>query len=144
MMEVRDNAKGQTVSPRWDISQERAFMETLLGQRFNFLLVFFSLVMAGAVNSRESPFIQASVLSMGAIICFCLMLTINRSQQKLDLIIAIIMEDPHHPVTVINALAKGPSRRRLIGYYVPAFCFVALASWALLACVLIASQAGRK
>ena len=34
--------------PVWDMSQERAFIETLLNQRFNFFLAFFSLVIVGA------------------------------------------------------------------------------------------------
>jgi hypothetical protein len=81
---------------------------------------------------------------MGAIICFCLMLTIHRAQQMLDLIIGVILQDPEHPVTVIDGLARGPSRRRLIGYYVPAFCFVALAAWALFAWAVIAAERGHK
>jgi hypothetical protein len=116
----------------------------LLGQRFNFFLIFFSLVIAGAVNARDADITQAVVLSMGAVICFCLMLTINRAQQKLDLIIDIILRDPEHPITVVDGLASGPSRRRLIGYYVPAFCFVTLAGWTLFAWTVIAAKHGHK
>jgi hypothetical protein len=144
MSNVRDNARGQPISPRWDISQETAFTETLLGQRFNFLLVFFSLVTGGAINARESPLVQASVLSMGGVICLCLMLAIHRAQQKLDLIIKVILQDPEHPVTVIDGMATGPSRRRLIGYYIPTFCFVSLACWALLEWAMIAAKHGSR
>ena len=141
MTDVRDNAKGTPVSPRWDISQERAFTETLLGQRFNYFLIFFSLVVAGAVNAKDAV-TQALVLSMGAAICFCLMLTIYRAQQKLDLIIGVLMKDSEHPVSVIDGLAKGPSRRRLIGYYIPAFCSVMLAAWALTLWAMAAANHG--
>ena len=114
MVEIRDNAKGTPVSLRWDLNQERAFTETLLGQRFNFFLIFFSLVIGGAVNAKE-PLTQALVLTLGAIICICLMLAIGRSQQKLDLIFEIIRRDEEHPFTFIDKLARGPRRRRLIG-----------------------------
>ena len=78
MMEVRDNEKDGR-APRWDISQERALMQTLLGQRFNFLLVFFSIFVAGAVNARENPVLQASVLSLGALVALCLTSAIWRA-----------------------------------------------------------------
>ena len=49
-----------------DLSQEREFMENLLNQRFNFLLVFFSLVIAGALAARSHD--QAVlVLQVGAV-----------------------------------------------------------------------------
>ena len=66
-VKVRNN---DSISPRWDISQERAFIETLLGQRFNFFLVFFALISAGALNARGWPsWVQSAVLALGAIIC---------------------------------------------------------------------------
>jgi hypothetical protein len=143
MVEVRDNAKGPPVSPRWDISQERAFIEGLLGQRFNFFLVFFSFVIGGALNFKGDALSQAGVLSLGTVICFFLMLPIRRAQQKLDLIISILLEDSEHPFTVIDRLARpGSSKRKLIGYYIPAFCFATLAVWTLFASVKISCRIG--
>jgi hypothetical protein len=114
----------------WNFSQERAFVENLLGQRFNFLLVFFSIFVAGAVTARDTPFLQASVLSLGAVIAFYLALAIARTQLKLDLLLEVLFEDPSHPATVVNVKAKGTSRRRLIGYVLPRICFGALTLWA--------------
>lgn len=51
--ELRDKT-----SPVWDMSQERAFIENLLGQRFNFFLVFFSLTVAGSVNAKAQIHLQ--------------------------------------------------------------------------------------
>src|SRR5947209_7526815 len=68
---------------------------------------------------------------MGATILVCLTLAVFRAQHKLDLIFKIIIEDPKHPFTVIDKLASGPSRRRLIGYYVPALCSITLISLAI-------------
>ena len=73
-------------SPVWDMSQERVFIETLLNQRFNFFLIFFSLVLAGAINAKEQLHFQL-VLSLGTVICFLFASVLRRSQQKLDLII---------------------------------------------------------
>ena len=41
--------KSKNPISNWDMSQERAFLENLLSQRFNFFLVFFSLVVAGVL-----------------------------------------------------------------------------------------------
>jgi len=133
-MDVRDN-ESDGRSPRWDISQERAFIETLLGQRFNFLLVFFSIIVAGAVNARDVPFMQAAVLSLGAVITYYLASAIGRSQEKLDLILGIIFKEQRtHPATVADQLAsRNGSRRKVIGYTIPRICFWVLTVWAVIA-----------
>src|ERR1041385_7112222 len=113
-----DNSRDKT-TPRWDMSQERAFLENLLGQRFNFLLVFFSIFVAGGVQAREWPFLQACVVSIGAIISLCLMLAVGRTQEKLDIILGILLKDPSDPAAISNALATGKSRRKIIGYLAP-------------------------
>lgn len=128
---VRNNA--DEGSPRWDISQERQFVETILGQRFNFFLVFFALICAGALNAREwASYLQTSILTLGALICFALALAIMRAQHKLDLILAELGKDSRHPFTFINARAGRWSMRWLIGYGVPVACTAALAIAAIL------------
>ncbi|MCE7956431.1 MAG: hypothetical protein DYH06_00605 [Acidobacteria bacterium ACB2] len=109
-------------SPVWDMSQERAFIETLLNQRFNFLLVFFSLVLAGAVNAKVQLHFQL-ILTLGAIVTLLFSLVLARSQQKLDLILADLFTDPTHPATIIDQRAgRQGSRRRLIGTWIPRVC----------------------
>ena len=109
-------------SPVWDMSQERAFIENLLGQRFNFFLVFFSLVIAGSVNSRTQLHLQI-VLGIGTAICVLLATTLARSQEKLDLILDDLFSDPSHPVTIINKRAKpSGSRRKVISSVIPRLC----------------------
>lgn len=128
---VRDNSKPNEgvayTSPRWDVSQERAFIETLLGQRMGFLLVFFGLVIAGAVNARTLPIVQFSILACGTLFAAMLALAIGRAQKKLDLLLSVLKQDPHHPVTIIDEMA-GPSgsKRKLIGYAIPWLCVLAL------------------
>lgn len=115
-------------SPVWDMSQERAFVETLLNQRFNFFLVFFSLVMAGAINAKSAVAFQV-VLTLGFVVCFLFALVLRRSQEKLDLILTDLMMDPSHPVTLIDRTSnQRGSRRRIIGVHIPTICCLALAA----------------
>lgn len=109
-------------SPAWDMSQERAFIENLLGQRFNFFLVFFSLVIAGSVNSKTQLHLQI-ILGIGTAVCVLLATTLTRSQEKLDLILDDLFSDPSHPATIINNRAKPcGSRRKVIGSVIPRLC----------------------
>lgn len=125
---IGDEKEGKFASPRWDISQERAFLENLLGQRTSFLLIFFGLVIAGAVNARSLQVMQISILVFGCLVCFGLALAVGRSQKKLDIILDIIKLDPAHPVTVVDAIAgSSGSKRKIIGYVLPWACVIALA-----------------
>jgi hypothetical protein len=103
------------------MSQERVFIETLLNQRFNFFLVFFSLVLAGAVNAKVQLHFQL-VLTLGAVVTLLFAAVLRRSQEKLELIIDDLRTDPSHPVTIIDKAAKGRSRRKFIGVLIPSIC----------------------
>jgi hypothetical protein len=116
-------------SPRWDISQERAFIENLLVQRVNFLLVFFSIFIAGAVNARKDLILQTGVLTLGAIIAFLLAWAILRTQKKLDFILENL--PPSHPHRIIDNELPTGSYRHFVGYFIPCICFAAIALWAL-------------
>lgn len=120
-------------SPVWDMSQERAFIETLLNQRFHFFLIFFSLVIGGSINAKTQLQLQL-ILTLGSIIAVLLSVAIARTQHKLDLIIDDLKTDPSHPLKIIDDLA-GPSgtKRRLIGYWIPSLCSATLALGAILA-----------
>jgi len=119
--------------PVWDMSQERAFIETLLGQRFNFFVVFFSLVLGGALNAR-TQFHFELILTLGTLICWLMARTLFRSQYKLDLILDdLFLHDASHPASIINKRANSrkvilgrKSMRRVIGYWIPCICCLAL------------------
>lgn len=119
-------AERDKTSPVWDMSQERVFIEQLLNQRFNFFLVVFSLVIAGAINSKQQIHLQI-ILTIGLTLELSLASLLGRSQEKLDLIIHDLCSDPSHPVTIINSRAepKG-SRRRLVGIWIPRACCAVL------------------
>lgn len=114
-------------SPVWDMSQERVFIEQLLNQRFNFFLVIFSLVIAGAINAKQQIHLQI-ILIIGLCIEILLASLLARSQEKLDLILKDLFSDPTHPAAIINTRAnKCGSRRRLVGIYIPMLCCFILA-----------------
>lgn len=112
-------------SPVWDMSQERAFIEILLNQRFNFFMVFFSVVLAGALNAKVQLYFQI-ILTLGAVVTASFAVLLTRSQEKLDLILQDLYSDATHPAAIINKRAKGRSRRRLVGIWIPRFCVAVL------------------
>ena len=75
--DVRDKT-----SPVWDMSQERMLTEQIVGLRFNFFLVFISVVVAGAVNAKVQWHLLL-VLIIGAIISFVLTLALYRTSGRL-------------------------------------------------------------
>jgi hypothetical protein len=128
-----DAATRDKNSPVWDMSQERVFIENLLNQRISLFLVVFSLVIAGAVNSKAQLHLQI-VLTLGAIVTTLFATVLGRSQEKLDLILTDLFSDPSHPAAIIDKRAKkGGSRRRLIGVWIPEICCLVLIAGAALA-----------
>lgn len=107
--------------PVWDLSQERVFIETLVNQRLNFFLVTFSIVIAGALNTKVQLFFQIIIL-LGAILCSLLAWTIYRGNQKLGKILKRLKDDNTHPITLIDNETKGPSVRWIIGKFIPIGC----------------------
>jgi hypothetical protein len=87
---------------KWDLSQERAFLEDILCQRFNFLLVFYSLVFAGAFTT-QSQFNFNLALTIGAVVTSLFAAPIARVQQRLDCVLSEIkVRYPEHPATKTN------------------------------------------
>jgi hypothetical protein len=111
-------------------------MENLLCQRFNFFLVIFSVVLAGAANANTQVK-QTAILALGTIVSALIGLTIYRNYTKLMVILERLHGTPHHPVAVTGALVKRRPLRGLfgvnpiIGIYVPIICTISLAVGAL-------------
>jgi disulfide bond formation protein DsbB len=117
------------------MSQERAFLENLLGQRFNFFLVFFGFVLNGSISAKTQVYLS-TILVIGSFVCWSLALTLRRSQQKLDIILEDLFTDETHPATIVNERCdKTGSRgkRKIIGYWIPTVCCVILTIGAALA-----------
>ncbi|MCZ7625982.1 MAG: hypothetical protein M5R38_09325 [Candidatus Methylomirabilis sp.] len=80
---MEEKLKPDPAQDTWSMSQEREFMEKLLCSRFNFFLVFFSLVINAAVSATDARYFKI-VLTLGTLISIPLALTIVRAQMKLN------------------------------------------------------------
>lgn len=115
----------------WGYPEERAFIENLLCQRFNFLLVFFGLVVAGALECKERPVELQMVLWLGTVIVSLLSVTIAALQFKLGKILEEIFRDENQPITKIHRACHSRSVKEIIGYVIPSLCSLSLFVWAL-------------
>ena len=133
------------VQTQWDLSQERVFMENLFCQRFNFFIVIFSLVIAGAAGANTQPKLDA-ILWVGFLLCALVGLTLYRNYVKLIWILRSLHKIPSHPVAQSGVHVRQLGLRGLfgvnaiIGIIIPLVCCSALLAGAVLAsfCVLTA------
>jgi hypothetical protein len=122
----------------WDISQERAFVENLFCQRFNFFIVIFSLVIAGAAGANTQVKLGA-ILWLGFVLCTLVALTIYRCYVKLDWALRCLHRIPTHPVAQSGVAVEQLGARglfavnRIIGIIIPILCCSALLAGAILA-----------
>ena len=120
----------------WDMSQERAFMENLFCQRFNFFLIVFSVVLGSAATATNQNK-QTAVLGLGCFLCALIALTMYRIYAKLMAILGQLHRTPDHPVSIIGNLVKHQLLSSLggvnwiVGWFIPLVCTVilAIATW---------------
>jgi len=128
-----DSETRDKTSPVWDMSQERALTEQLVGQRFNFFLVFLSVIMAGAVNARVQLHMQL-LLTIGSVISIVFTRALYRTSGRLDAILSVLRKDPTHPYTIISTMVGGRGVRNILWRYLPVFgtaciCIAAVLAW---------------
>ena len=99
------NSKDDSSSER-DFNEERAFTENLLNQRISFFLIFFAIIIAGAVIVKSKIFFLV-ILFLGVVISWVLSVTIFVTAKKLQ-----SMERKDYGLIV----------RWLSGYFLPVFC----------------------
>ena len=115
----------------WDMSQERAFMENLFCQRFNFFLIVFTVVLGGAATAT-TPTKQTAILSVGCLLCLLIWLTIFRNYTKLMAILKQLHKNPNHPVAIVGRLVKQElfgnawGVNWIIGITIPLLCIAIL------------------
>jgi hypothetical protein len=130
---MEETPKIEPARDPWSMSDERAFMEKLLCSRFNFFLVFFSLVINAAVSTTDARYFKI-VLTLGTVIGIPFALTIARTQGKLDIALNDhLFKTDRHPAKILNDKCPGPSMRQWIGYWIPLACCAALVVGAILA-----------
>ena len=100
------NKDSHPTSAGWDFNQERAFTENLLNQRISFFLIFFAIVVAGAVFVKSKIFFLL-ILFLGLVICWVLSLAIFVTAKKLG---------------AVDKKFYGIIVRWLLGYFLPFFC----------------------
>lgn len=105
MKSFGQNSKDDSSSNK-DFNEERAFTENLLNQRISFFLIFFAIVIAGAVVVKSKIFFLV-ILFLGVVISWVLSVTIFATAKKLE-----SMERKHSSLIV----------RWLSGYFLPVFC----------------------
>ena len=117
-------------SRRADYLREREFLETLMNSRFNFLLVVYGIVIAGAV-SADSARVASFVLLVGVVVCGALAVATFRAYTVALPIIALLKQDPSTPLAWASAHADASHRlsrtaNAWIGSRIPGFCVVTL------------------
>jgi len=102
------------------------FVFTLVNQRLQFLILFFSIVVAGAINTQSLAHMQF-VLFLGAIISWLFSAVIVQTQTRLTSILNIIEEDPTHPYTIVTTRTGQKQRiQPLVSYIIPVICSLTL------------------
>ncbi len=113
-------------APVWDMSQERVFVFSLVNQRIQFLILFCSIVVAGAFNAQSQDRFQF-ILLLGAIISWLFSAVIIRTQARLTAVLNIIEQDPTHPYTIVTSQTKQKYRiQPLVSYIIPVICSITL------------------
>ena len=113
-------------APVWDMSQERVFVFTLVNQRLQFLILFCSIIVAGAINAESQGHVQF-ILILGAIISWLFSVVIIRTQVRLTAILNIIEHDSTHPYTIVTLKTKQKHRiQPLVSYLIPVICSITL------------------
>ena len=122
----RLNRKPADGTPIWDMSQERAFMETLMNQRFNFFLVFVALILNAAVNSESERYFKW-ILTIGCAIAALLGWTILRAHLKMNTIFMVLKKDDFHPLKFVDDQHNLRfSARWILGFGIPCMAVVIL------------------
>ena len=133
-------ASRDRLGPVWDFSQERAFMETLAHQRFNFFLLFYAVIVAGALNC-SSVSLCACIVTSGVLILILMALGMNLVFRKLRISIEeFLYKDESHPARIVHKINQRQNKmhwlwkyfpesfsvRSFYSTYIPAICILSL------------------
>ncbi len=122
----------------WDFHQERVFMENLFCQRFNFLLVVYSVFLAASAATNSQLHLKI-VLTLGCFITFLISITIWRCYVKLDIVFKALHKLPNHPFELIRdetarlGIIGITGVNLIIGLWIPLFCTLSLLCGSILA-----------
>jgi hypothetical protein len=117
------------------LDNERDFMENLLNQRLNFLLLIFTVLLTIGLSSNLK-LASVFIFLIGTIVCYYLARTVNRAHYKHHWIMRIFYDLPEgkyydknnpHPIKFINDAMDVPDRKsktkgsvsKIIGRHIP-------------------------
>jgi hypothetical protein len=139
--QIKEAYKYQQQYSDWTFYSERKFVETLVSNRFNCLLVLYSLFVT-AFATMEGKVNKIIILATGLLIMVLISWTIYRAYVKLDIILKILYDlGKQHVFPFIGNELKGkrPVLRNvnpIIGIWIP---FVFIVSF-IVAIILIATN----
>ena len=118
----------QCTEGQWNFSDEREFVENLFCQRVNFLLVAYSVVIAGAVAATTHLLFNI-ILAAGFVITAITGATVWRAYVKLIVMLRICYRIPTHPMPIVDSevstwpfMRKGFPVNELLGIVLPLIC----------------------
>jgi hypothetical protein len=120
------------------LDDERKYIEELLNDRFNFFMLFFSIIAAGAA-ATTSQVLFRWILTIGSLVSWFLAMTIYRCFYKQRLLWHLLEEtNKNHAAIWAHAQAKG--RRMslfsviwILGWFIPMVCTISISIAAMLA-----------
>ena len=139
--EIQEAFEYQKKNIGWDFYSEREFVENLFSQRFNYLIVMYSvfLTAAAASSSHKNLII---VLSLGVIMVFLVALTVFRAYKKLMVNLKILHKlDKYHVFPIIEKEIQTNGYKGLfgvnpiVGWVIPLFCTSTLFIGLICACL---------
>lgn len=129
--DIRAGYKRQREEYDWDLSQEREFTENLFCQRFNFLLVAYSLFVTAAASTSNQRMLVVVCLA-GGFVCLLVSLTIWRGYIKMIVTLRMLYRLEDHPLTMADKETRALGWRGLfrvnpiLGFVVPGLCTISL------------------
>jgi hypothetical protein len=112
----------------WDLNDERELLITMLNQRFQFLLLFVSLVANGAVSAKQQSHLQV-LLTFGATVGWMVTYALALSQRRLDFILDALRKDRTHPYTAVcDGVGSHRRAQAVLSYWVATVCCLALSA----------------
>jgi hypothetical protein len=118
----------------WNIYKERELLHTIINQRVNFLLLFASVVIAGAAQANEH-FVRAAVMTFGTFICSFLSFAVYQSERKLMVVVKIIHQNKDDLATKVHIEGGGWMVHKIIGFVLPTAIWASLCIGMILAWV---------
>lgn len=134
--QLANAAKVQSERYSWNFFNEREFMENLMCQRFNFLLVFYSIFVAAAASATSQDFFIA-VMLMGSVLTLMIWLMIWRAFVKFRIAIRICYRLEFSAIDIVDEETKLRKDRLfpvndLLAIWIPMVCFLSLVAGAAL------------